>query len=224
MGYEDHRHRLQERAIEAHRKWFANLTPAQRRKLRDLGVLDQPEDDASVDGHNPFEVGDIADSPRASETWEPAEDLDQEHEQLAEQLGVSLDTARKILTWKEEAVEQALEHREGELLAVVVGGLIAARNVKVSTAGLAFAAQLAGVNGFGSQTEFAKKHGLSRQAISKVTKAWQRDLNLKKSVHQKSDKACETYSRIGHKRHWRARKCDAVSLLRKLKKQVPQPQ
>ena len=220
-SYEDHARRLQAEATKAHREWVKSLTPAQRRKLIELKVLEPADDSPEVDGQAPCEAGDIADSPRARVEWDPADDIDGHAAVIADHLGVDLPNARKILAWHDLMVEEAINNREGELLAIVVGGLIAAKNVKVSTAGLAFAAKLDGINGFGSQSEFAKAHGISRSAISKVTIAWQRDLGLIKSVHQKSDEACRTYSAVGSSNHWRGRKADAVALLRKLKTQHP---
>lgn len=218
MGYEDHARRLHAQATEAHQDWVASLSPKQKRKLRSLGVLEASDDSKEVNGHGPAETGDIAESPRARTEWDPAQDLDRITETLADYFEIPINVAEKVLQWHQEMVRQALGEREGELLSIVIGGLISAKNVRVATAGLAFAADLAGANGYSSQSDFASKHGISRQAISKSTKAWSRDLGLQTSAHQKSERACQTYSQLGKTNHWRNQKTNAVELLRKLKK------
>ena len=76
MDHNQHARRLHQRATKAHGKWVAGLTPAQRRKLKDLGVLDPPEDHPEVDGHNPCNVAYIAESSRAQVSWDPAEEIE----------------------------------------------------------------------------------------------------------------------------------------------------
>ena len=98
-------------------------------------------------------------------------------------------------------------------MAIVVGGLIAAKNIRICSAGLAFAAKLAASNGYKSQADYAREHKVSRQALSKATKGWQRSLRLSTSVHQKSESACDTYRDIGKESHVRDRKKTAAELM-----------
>jgi DNA-binding MarR family transcriptional regulator len=214
--YGSHARRLQERAEAEHRKWVAGLTPAQKAKLKSMGVFDAPDDRHEVGGHSPHQACDIADTPLARTEADPAGELDSEAAILADRFHIDLELAEHLITWRESEIESALRQREGDLLSIVIGGLIASKNPRVSAAALAFAAGLAAVNGLGSQSEFARRLKISRATISKMVKSWQRSLNLRPSVHQKSEPACKSYSENGKKNHWRSAKVTASSLLKKL--------
>ena len=106
---------------------------------------------------------------------------------------------------------------EAHLLQLVVGGLISAKNPKVQCAGLAYATGLGALNGLGNQHQFAKANGVSRQSISKSNRFWKKTLGLGKSPHQKTEEACETYSKSQKEKHWRKQKATAAALSAKLK-------
>ena len=95
---------------------------------------------------------------------------------------------------------------------MVVGGLLASKNVRIASAGLAFASSMASANGLGSQAEYSRRIGVSRTIISKSVIAWQRQLNLHTSPFQKSEAACATYSQVAKDHHWRTQKATAVKL------------
>jgi len=221
MDYHEHARHLQKEATLAHRKWVRSLTPDQRRNLKRLGVLEPAEDHPEVDGHNPHNVADVANSSRARIERDPADEIDSIAATLADKYGITTDQADELLQWHLEEVASTLTKHEGELLAIVVGGLISSKNVQVAAAGLAFAAKLSGLNGYHSQAEFGRRHNLSVAAISKSTKAWQRDLGLSTSVHQKSEAACQTYSQIGTTAHWRTQKVKAARYLKRIKSNTP---
>lgn len=221
--YESHRRRLQQEAEAAHRAWIRKLTPAQRAKLKSLGVLDPPDDSSEVGGHSPWQEVDAAESPLAKVDFDPSESLDSAASLLAERFGIPEPTAAAILQWHTKATEDALIRRQSDLLAIVVGGLIASKNIKIASAGLAYAAQLDAVNGLGCQAEYARSLGVSRSALSKSTRAWERDLGLQKSPHQKSAEACQTYSEIGKTNHWRTQKVSARALLARLRPPTSDP-
>lgn len=214
--YEAHARNLNERATIAHREWVRSLTPSMRKKLKGMGVLDPPDDSPEVGGHSPWQEVDAAESPLAKIDADPAKEIDSRVEIIADEWGLTLEAAAALLKWHDEAVAAAIYQNQSDLLAIVVGGLIGAKNIKIASAGLAFAAQLDAVNGLGSQSDYARSLGVSKSAISKSTRAWERDLGLQKSPHQKSASACETYSRIGKDNHWRTQKVSAAALLLRL--------
>ena len=95
--YSDHRDSLNERAKLATREWLKTLTPAQRKQVARNG-LDCVNDSSEVGGHSPFSTADIAESPTASYTPDPADHIDQPHEIFAETFGLTEATARRILS------------------------------------------------------------------------------------------------------------------------------
>ena len=222
--YATHAARQQAAAKAAHAKWLCELSPEQRKTLARLGVFDAPDDSHEVGGHSPMQLADIADSPIARVDPDIAAALDTETEIIADQFGVDLPAAARILAWHAAAMAHAMLTREADLLAVVVGGLLASKNVRIASAGLAFASSMAAVNGLGSQAEYARSIGVSRTILSKSAKAWQRQLNLHTSPFQKSEAACTTYSAVAKARHWRKQKVTATALserLRTLHKHTP---
>lgn len=208
--------RLHSRAVAAHAEWVAGLSVEQRAEMLALGVLAGPEDSHEVGGHSPAQLGDIADSALASVEFDPADVIDEHAETLADEFGITLPLARRILEWHLEGVEAALRIHEADLLAIVVGGLLASDNVRIATAGLAFATGMAATSGLGTQAQFARSAGVSRTIVSRSTLAWKRQFNLRANVGQKSDEACATYSAVNRERHWRKQKVSASLLSEKL--------
>ncbi len=221
--YESHRRRQQRDAEAAHGNWIRRLTPAQRAKLKSMGVLEAPDDSAEVGGHSPWQEVDAAESPLAKVDFVPSETLDSPACLLAERFDIPEATAVEILKWHIQSTEDALIQRQSDLLAIVVGGLIASKNIRISSAGLAYAAQLDAVNGLGCQADYARSLGVSRSAVSKSVRAWERDLGLQKGPHQKSAAACLTYSEIGKSNHWRSQKVTAGALLARLRPPTSDP-
>ncbi len=201
--YETHASRLQSEAKREHSIWIARMSPEERAQAKSLGVDSEPDDDSEVGGHSPWSTNDIAESPLASITFDLADLIDTPAEQFAERYGLSVPQAARILRWHASIVQESLSLHLSQMLGIIVGGLLSAKNPKLSSAGLAFAASLDALNGLGCQREYAIANGLSPSALSKVVKAWQRSLGLRPSVHQKSEDACTTYSEIGKSRHWR---------------------
>jgi hypothetical protein len=218
--YEDHARRLHRAAKDEHQRWLATLTAEERRFAEDVGLAESPEDNCEVGGHSPYSVSDLADTPLAKLEIDFAGMIDTAEETLAELFEVPIEIARKILTWHQQSLRKSIRRSESQFLHVIIGGLLSAKNPKLSAVGLAFAAGLDALNGLGSQRQYARQHGISPAAVSKVVKAWSRDLNLGPNAHQKSDAACETYSAVGKARHWRKQRCTsgiARRLLSKIK-------
>jgi hypothetical protein len=218
--YEDHARSLQAKAKKAHVEWLATMKPSDRARLRELHLESPPDDSTEVGGHSPFSLTDIADSSVAKcETNIGA--FDQPENKIADQFGITLSQAKAILTWHHLEVESASRREKANYLQIIVGGLLASKNPKLNSAGLAFAANLAALNGLPCQREFARRNHISPSAISKVVRSWQKSLDIAPSAHQKSEEACKVYSQVGKKRHWRAQKINAgiaTALLQKLRK------
>lgn len=215
--YNAHRNSLQAKASAAHKEWLTNLSDDQKANLRRLGVLDAPVDNLEVGGHSPFQIRDAAESP-ACRTESDMTALDGEAELLADEFDLDLPTAIKITRWKDSSVNAAMATHEADLLGIVVGGLLASKNIPIAAAGLAFATNIAATSGLGCPAEYARHLGVSRSIVSKAIKFWRRQLNLRISPWQKSDEACATYSRIGKTNHWRAQKTSARILSARLAK------
>jgi hypothetical protein len=218
--YDAYARDLHRKATAAHLEWVKSLSPEQRKKLGQMGILQPAEDRSEVGGHSPWQERDAAESHYARIESDPG-DLDSPAERIADYFEIPITTARRVLDWHRTSIESALFQHEGDLLAIVVGGLLAAQNPRLSAAGLAFATNLDATNGLGSMAAFGRTLNISRQAVSKVTKAWQRDLGLKPGANQKSTEACEKYSAIGLSDHWRKKKVKAADLLARFKKTAP---
>lgn len=216
-SYDEHAAKLQALATKEHLRWLATMSPRDRRRIRQMG-LDRPSvDDSEVAGHSPYQPADAAESAAARTEIDMAAELDTPADTLADQLGISPKTATKVLQWVQAEVRNRIMQHEANLLQLVVGGLLAAKNPKLSCAGLAFAADLAGLNGLGNQTDYATANGISRSAISKVKRFWKRMLRLRDAPHSKSERACTTYAQVGKEHHWRKRKATATELMRRWK-------
>jgi hypothetical protein len=185
--------------------------------------LDTPsDDDSEVGGHSPYSASDIADTHLARTDLDFAASIDTPADELADQFGISKAQAKSLLHWHEAEINAAIRKAEAHYLQQIVGGLLSAKNAKLSAAGLAFAGGLAALNGLRCQRDYAKQIHVSASAISKVVKAWQRTLGLRPSAHQKSESACDTYSSVGKSKHWRKTTitiASATKLLTRLSRQ-----
>lgn len=221
-NYEDHAKQLNNRARKAHAEWWAGLSVEDKRKARDLHIDTAPDDNPEVGGHSPYSLSDIADTPLAK--CDPNLDIDSPEDTLADAFGLTPKQATQIMRWHLAEVEIATRREKAKYLSIIVGGLLATKNPKLNAAGLAFAANLAALNGLPCQREYARQNHISASAISKVVTAWGRSLDLIPSVHQKSEKACKVYSQVGKTRHWRSRKIKAstaTTLLQKIRQTNP---
>ena len=188
----------------AYQEWVAGLSEEERTKLEALGI-ERPDD-----GENSCEAvpsqGDAADRPEASFVLDMAATLDVTEERLAEELGVALKDARQFVVWHRERVVRESITYKARLFQTLVAGFLEAGNPRLVAGGLAFATNLAALNGLGTQDEFAKRLGLRRSAVSKLVKWWQRELHLPTSPHMKSEVACHAYEDVSRHKHWRKRK------------------
>lgn len=215
--YQAHADRMQREAEEAHKLWVSQMTKEQYEQAVQYGVIDPPKDSHKVGGHSPEQRKDLPDSPVASMETDMAAEIDRFPEILADRFGISLAAAQAIATWHGEIVDHTRIQHQAEIIQNIVAGLLSARNPKLSAAGLAFATQLDALNGL-NQTEYATRNNISKSAVSKCTKGWQRALGINPSVHQKSESACESYQQTAKKAHWRNQIFKITSFLKNHRK------
>lgn len=188
----------------AYREWVQGLSQVERAKLDALGLGDA--DDGERSGDAGLSMGDAAERPEASFVVDMAVALDVTEELLAEELGVGIEEARRFVAWHMERVGRESIAYKARLFQTLVAGFLEATNPRLAAAGLAFATNLAALNGLGAQDEFAKRIGVRRASVSKSTKWWQRELHLPTSSHMKSEGACTVYSKVTRLKHWRRKK------------------
>jgi hypothetical protein len=202
-NYDDHARNMHSAARQAHNEWLASMSPKERQRLASMHLDLPQEDDSEVGGHSPYSLRDIAETHLARTDTDYALEIDKPEEILADEFGIPATAAIKILAWHQREVISAVEKEKADYLQIIVGGLLSAKNPKLNSAGLAFASNLAALNGLPCQREYARQIHVSPSAISKVVRAWSRVLGLRPSAHQKSEEACQKYARIGKAKHWR---------------------
>jgi hypothetical protein len=199
----EHVKRENTKYLNAYKEFESNLTPEQKKML---GSAAAPLVESSVT-HGMSPICDLAESAVAITPVNMEARCDELHEILAEQFEIPLSIAKKIAAWHLASVEREGEERKAAVVARIAGSFLNASNVKLTSAGLAYAAGLSSLNGLGTMAEYAASIGVSRQAVSKVAKQWQQELNLPGSSHMRAEEACETYSAVQKTNHWRKKTC-----------------
>lgn len=148
---------------------------------------------------------DAAESSLASYRPDIAKDIDATKDELLE-LGVPKEVVDRLAKWHEERVHREAETEKASVIVKIVGEFLRKSNVKLCAAGLAYSADLALVYGMGSMDSWAKKHGVSRQAVSKVANFWRSELGLPGGCHMRDDKTREAYREAQLTNHWRYKK------------------
>ena len=131
---------------------------------------------------------------QASYTPDMAALIDTEEEIIADDLGVSLYTARKIIQMREDAVLR----NQSLILARVIGLLLQSNNLPATVHALALASGLDQLNGKKSQAEIAREIGCTRALISHYVVGIRdilsgNDSNFDCLKYRKSQQARETY-------------------------------
>lgn len=103
-----------------------------------------------------------------SYTPDYAAEIDKPDEIIADEYGVSLETARRILKDRESAARG----QQAEILSAIIGHLIAGNNLPAKVHSLAIAFGLDQLNGFHSQAEIARELGVTRALISHYVLGW----------------------------------------------------
>ena len=132
---------------------------------------------------------------QASYTPDMAALIDTEEETIADDLGVSLYTARKIIQMREDAVIR----NQSLILARVIGLLLKSNNLPATVHALALASGLDQLNGVKSQAEIAREIGCTRALISHYVVSFRDVLSGKTTgfdctKFRKTNKTRETYA------------------------------
>lgn len=181
----DRRRRLLNQTYSAEfTRWWDSLSEVDRAAARSQGIIGPLIDTDRVSGHAPGEDRDAAESNRA---------------QVGFRYGA------------EETAETAAPSMSGfpiELLLTIqriAGMLISEENPKISVAALAFALNLDALNGLGSLREYAKKIGVSPEAISKKKREWEKELHIPPNAFAKTATAKAALSFAQSTKHWKNR-------------------
>ena len=223
-AYTEHARKQQAAASKEYATWLTTLSLKDRQHLQRNDLIIPPTDEHEVGGQSPYSLSDIADTPLARTDTDYALAIDRPHEILADEFDLTTEQSQNLIAWHNSEIKAAVDREKANYLQLIVGGLLSSKNPKLNAAGLAFAANLGALNGLPCQREYARQNHVSRQAVSKVVKAWQESLELHPSAHQKSEAACQTYSEVGKSNHWRDRSFKAsmaTQLLGRLKKTDP---
>ena len=103
-----------------------------------------------------------------SYTPDRAELIDPEDEIIADEFGVTLIQARRIIKYAQSQCRRT----QAEIIAQVIGVLIRSKNIPVMVHALAIAFGLDELNGAHSQAEIAKKLGVTRALLSHYVVGW----------------------------------------------------
>lgn len=203
--YQDHVRRQELAYVVEYENFEAGLTPEQRIALGKAAAPDIPDHITSNSKHLVFGISrDISESSIASVDWQEIEDdpVDYWQEELP-----SISRADEVRLQEihcAKLAREAEERRAADLLQLI-SVFLDAGNLRLNAAGLAFAAGLPSVGGCHSMHEWAQAHGVTRVALSKTARLWQKRLNLPPGPHLRADDLCEVYSQAQTKSHWRNR-------------------
>ena len=157
--------------------WIAGLDPDERARLEAEGIL-SPSLPGRANGV--MLDGDLADSSVASEEPDLAAEIDGE---------------------KDEA---ARAEARADVLAAFCARIRCCDNPLLMFDAACFATGVASLDGC-SQSELARRHGVTRAAFSKLATQWVKTFNLPPSRGMKSKKARQKYSRLTRQK-WHERK------------------
>jgi hypothetical protein len=219
-SYQDHVDRSNSQYVAEFDTWWEGLPPETRRLMGRRGIKGAVVNFSCSAERN----RDAADTPAASYNHDEessgwgglhhvdfAERVDKLSDQLMEKFGFPLEIAELLAVFMVQTIEQQSIAYKAWLFGKVCGEVLNAKNVKLSVAGLAFASNLAALNGIPSIRAFAKQNHVSPEAVSKVKRKWQKDLLLPDSPHSKDAQARAAYSEVqSSDRHWRKQKFTAV--------------
>jgi predicted transcriptional regulator len=94
--------------------------------------------------------------------------IDTEEEIVADDLGITIDQAKRVIAYAQNLARR----QQAEILAKVVGLLLTGKNLPVQVHSLAIAFGLDELNGAHSQSEIARKLGVTRALISHYVIGW----------------------------------------------------
>lgn len=205
--YERHVRRQDLAYTIAYEEFEAQLTPEERKVA---GSAAAPELESHI-AYGVSPVCDLGDADISSYTPDMGLACDSLVERLAEMLEDMgerpLEVAQKLVAFIGGLVDREVAKRQAHGMQRIAATFLQSSNAKLSAGGLGFAVGLDALNGIGTMAEYAASIGVSRQAVSKVTKQWQEELSLPPSQHMRSESVCETYSEVQKTNHWRSKTC-----------------
>lgn len=207
MSSDNSRSRMQAEAQAAWKAWWEGMTKQEQDTLIKNGTVTlkngRPEllrDSFEVAGHAPHEERDAAEHPRHCEGFDFTK-LDALEMQLAESFDLDPVKAAGIARWHRQMLTQVKAGTSATDLSRLAGALIREDNPKVAVAGLAFALNMAALNGLGSIRDYAKRIYVSPEAISKKKRQWERELDLQPGPHGKTAKSRRALSVAQQEKH-----------------------
>lgn len=210
--YVEHARRSEVEYLVSFEEWERSLSPADRARLGRAAAPDL--EDHRAMGTKRMVIGlerDAADSSAASYSVDVAGVVDGPAEQLCELAGISMEQARKVVAWADARVEREAADRKSRVVVKVAGAFLNCANAKLMAAGLAYASDLALTTGMGTMNDYAASIAVSRQAVSKVAKFWQRELELAPGSHMRDEEKCAAYSQAQKAKHWRKNLCNKLN-------------
>lgn len=154
-----------------YRKWVESLTPKQRAKLVAQG-LDKPlSDDGRTYKSDPTVAFEKASCDFDYDTFDRKEAVSSALDEFGTSKGCEM--LRWVFERLQGAKNDGMKRLEIDTLMMTLG-----------------MEQMLGVK---SQTELAKKYGITRAAISARVKSWQKFLGLRTTSTMKSPSACQSY-------------------------------
>lgn len=144
---------------------------------------------------------DAADSKFASSS--PEEFVDNRVAEIAEKFDLAYEKAEEIRNWIDDQREKEITKGIVDRMKTLIAVILQEPNLRIAAGGLAFAADLASVNGLRSQRAFSFTIGCTPAAISKSVTKWRELLELPENNHMKSAKARIKYSHAQKENHWR---------------------
>jgi hypothetical protein len=198
--YESARQRMEAQAAAEFRVWWESLSVQQQKEARSKGIDGPSRDTTIAPGHSPHEQEDIADSDLARTEDRVEESLE---ETLAELFNLTAAKAQTIAKWHRQKVAALSEQGNADQLARIIGPFLRESNPKIAVAGLAFALGMDALNGLGTIRQYAKRIGVSAEAISKKQVFWRKELNLPLSANGKSESARKSLSKAQQKGHYK---------------------
>lgn len=118
--------------------------------------------------------------------------IDKPNEILADELGITLEQADRVV----DLIERARMEQTALSLGRIIGWLLAGNNMQIRVYALAFAAGLDQLNGLHSQSEVARKLNCTRALISHYVVSARDALGINIQKFRKSDTTRETYSEV----------------------------
>lgn len=151
---------------------------------------------------------DSSDEPER-ETEFPYQAVDGPAEKLCDELiaaKINPKQALIILEWHNRKTSEQEISERALIVGRIVGELLATKSLGISIHGLAFACGLDQACGLGSQADAARRLGVTRAAVGKLTSKWRDVLGMNFSYFTRSPETRQNCSEAQSENHWRHRK------------------